>query len=164
MDCYRDHLLELEGIISDSILIGPVIILGDFNAHLGPLGGVCGSGNPNIQGILIADIMDRHNLCAVSQCEWATGPLHTYASGNSMTTVDYIIATVDYIIASLDSTSIISSSVTLPMTDLNLSDHLPLVAELTQYGLNPIQLTIPVNAWTGNKQIDQEKSMNIVGL
>lgn len=123
MDCYRDHLLELERIISDSILIGPVIILGNFNAHLGPLGGVRGSGNPNIQGILLADIMDRHT-CAVSQCEWATGPLHTYASGNSMTTVDYIIA-------SLNATSIISSCVTLPMTDLNLSDHLPLVAELT---------------------------------
>ena len=68
--------------------------------------------------------MDRHNLCAVSQCEWATGPLHTYVSGNSMTTVDCIIA-------SLDATSIISSCKTLPMTDLNTSDHLPLAAELT---------------------------------
>ena len=57
-----------------------------------PLGGVHGTGNPNLQGILLSDIMDRHNLCAVSQCEWATGPLHTYVSGNSMTTVDYIIA------------------------------------------------------------------------
>ena len=39
-----------------------------------PLGGVHGTGNPNLQGILLSDIMDRHNLCAVSQCEWATGP------------------------------------------------------------------------------------------
>ena len=78
-----------------------LLIPGDFNAHLRSLGGVCGSGNPNVQGILLADIMDRHNLCAVSQCEWATGHLHTYASENSMTTVDYIIV-------SLDATSIIS--------------------------------------------------------
>ena len=41
------------------------------------------------------------------------------------------MTTVDYIIASLDATSIISSRKTLPMTDLSMSDHLPLVAELT---------------------------------
>ena len=121
MDCYRDHLQELE---SDSALLGPVIILGDFNAHLGSLGGVRGTGNPNLQGILLSNIMDRHNLCAVSQCDSATGSLHTYVSGNSMTTVDNITA-------SLDATSMISPCKTLPMTDLNKSDHLPLVAELT---------------------------------
>ena len=102
MDCYRDHLQELERIVSNSVLLGLVIILGDFNAHLGSLGGVRGTGNPNLQGILLSDIMDRDNLCAVFQCERATGPLHTYVSGNSM-------ATVDYIIASLDATSTISS-------------------------------------------------------
>ena len=96
----------------------------DFNAHLGSLGGVRGTSNPNLQGILLSDIMDRHNLCAVCQCEWANGPLYTYVSGNSMTTVDYIFTSVN-------ATSITSSCKTLPMTDLNLSDHLPLVAELT---------------------------------
>ena len=88
MDCYRDHLQELERIITDSILLGPVIILGDFNAHLGSLGGVRGTANPNLRGILLSDIMDRHYLCALSQCEWATA----HVSGNSMITVDYIIA------------------------------------------------------------------------
>ena len=124
MDCYRDHLQELECVISDSILLGPVIILGDFNAHRGSLGGVRGTGDSNLQGILLSDVMNRHNLCAVSQCEWASGPLHTYVSGNSMTTVDYIIASPDAI-------STISSCKTLPMNDLNMSDHLPLIAELS---------------------------------
>ena len=41
------------------------------------------------------------------------------------------MTTVDYIFASVNATSITSSCKTLPMTDLNLSDHLPLVAELT---------------------------------
>lgn len=34
-DCYRrEHLVELEHIISESILQGSVVILGKFNAHL----------------------------------------------------------------------------------------------------------------------------------
>jgi len=68
--------------------------------------------------------MDRHNLCAVSQCEWATGPHFTYVSGDLMTTVDYIFAYIDAI-------SIILSCKSLPMTYLNMSDHPPLIAELT---------------------------------
>ena len=123
IDCYRDHLCELERVISDSVHIGPVIIIGDFNAHLGSLGGARGKGDPNLQGILLYDIMNRHSLCAISQCDWATGPPYTYISGNSMTTVDYIIAT-------MDATSMVSSCKTLPMADLNTSDHLPLIAEL----------------------------------
>ena len=81
----------------------------DFNAHLGSLGGVRGTSNPNLQGILLSDIMDRHNLCAVCQCEWANGPLYTYVSGNSMTTVDYIFTSVN-------ATSITSSCKTLTTT------------------------------------------------
>ena len=35
VDCYREHLVELERVISESELQGPVMVLGDFNAHLG---------------------------------------------------------------------------------------------------------------------------------
>ena len=38
LKCYRDHLIELERVISEFSLLGPVVILGDFNAHLGSLG------------------------------------------------------------------------------------------------------------------------------
>ena len=41
------------------------------------------------------------------------------------------MTTVDYIIASPDAISTISSCKTLPMNDLNMSDHLPLIAELS---------------------------------
>ena len=34
LECYRDHLIELERVISESFLLGPVVVLGDFNAHL----------------------------------------------------------------------------------------------------------------------------------
>ena len=83
-----------------------------------------------------------------------------HVSGNSMTTVDYIIA-------SLDATSIISSCKTLPMTDLNMSDHLPLVAELTiEYQVQtPPNTHTNLHSWLdGSKQLNQERSMNTVGL
>ena len=160
MDYYREPLQELERNISDFVLLGPVIILGDFNAHLGSLGGVRGSGNPNLQGDLLSDIMDRHKLCTVSQCEWATGPLHTYVSGNIMTTVDYIIASL--------AISMILSCKTLPMMDLNMSDHLPLVTDLSigcPVRLNRILAFItPIHGWIGSKLLNQDRSVNTVGL
>ena len=42
MECYSEHLVELENLISESERLGPIVIIGDFNAHLGKLGGVRG--------------------------------------------------------------------------------------------------------------------------
>ena len=39
VDCYREHLVELEHVVSESRLLGPVAVLGDLNAHLGLLEG-----------------------------------------------------------------------------------------------------------------------------
>ena len=41
-ECYSEHLVELERLISDRQHFGPVIITGAFNAHLGTIGGVRG--------------------------------------------------------------------------------------------------------------------------
>lgn len=30
VDCYREHLLELERVVSEARLLGPVTVLGDF--------------------------------------------------------------------------------------------------------------------------------------
>ena len=35
IDFYREHTKELERVISESWLLGPVTVLRDFNAHLG---------------------------------------------------------------------------------------------------------------------------------
>ena len=35
VDCYQEHMKELERVVSESRLLGPVTVLGDFNAHLG---------------------------------------------------------------------------------------------------------------------------------
>ena len=44
VDCYREHLTELERVVSESRLLGPVTVLGDFNAHLE-------AGRQNLQGV-----------------------------------------------------------------------------------------------------------------
>ena len=116
-------MVELERIISVSALLGPVVVLGDFNAHLGTLGGERGKGSSNLQGMLLSEVMDRCNLSAVSLSSLATGPAFTYISGDVKTTVDYALA-------DFEAASLISSCQTLPMDDLNTSDHLPLVLEL----------------------------------
>ena len=34
LECYRDHLIQRERVISESSLLSPVVVLGDFNAHI----------------------------------------------------------------------------------------------------------------------------------
>ena len=47
VDHYREHLVELEHMVSESRLLGPVAIPGDFIAHLGLLEGE----SQNLQGV-----------------------------------------------------------------------------------------------------------------
>ena len=66
IDKYVQVLCELERLISEGQRVGPVLVGGDFNAHLGALGGVRGSREPNQQGVLLSDLLDR--------CEMYTHP------------------------------------------------------------------------------------------
>ena len=88
IDCYTDHLIELECVIRDSQLLGPVVVLGDYKAHLRGGGG---EGVQNLQGVLLQEILDQRDLIAVSQGALASGPNYTFCCGNARTTVDYNI-------------------------------------------------------------------------
>ena len=66
MECYTNHLIELERIINESSVLGKVIVLGDFNAHLGTLGGVRGRGPANTQGVLVSELSLLQSQCSVS--------------------------------------------------------------------------------------------------
>ena len=120
VDCYREHLVELERVISESELQGPVVVLGDFNAHLGGEAG----GEQNLQGALLQEVLERCSLSAVSQGVMASGPGYTFCSGDVRTTVDYILMDVE-------AASMMVSCRTHPMEDLNTSDHLPLTVHLS---------------------------------
>ena len=58
--------------------MGAVVVMGDFNAHLGALAGAQGQGDPNTQGVLLEEILKRCELYAVSQSEITSGPEYTY--------------------------------------------------------------------------------------
>ena len=68
-----EHLKELGKVVSESQLLGPVTVLGDFNAHLG--GWEC---QQNIQGVLLQEMMERCELSAVSEgCSPLVWDTHT---------------------------------------------------------------------------------------
>ena len=54
-----------------------------------------GLGDPNVQGVLVSEVMERCNLSAVSVGSLLSGPSFTYLSGDVRTTVDNILADVD---------------------------------------------------------------------
>ena len=70
--------MELESLISEGQRLGPVLIAGDFNAHLGPLGGIRGQGIPNQQGVLLKQLLDRCELHVVSLSSLSEGPFYTF--------------------------------------------------------------------------------------
>ena len=121
VDCYREHLVELERIVSKSQVLGSVAVLGDFNAHLG--GEYC-PGNQNLQEVLLQAVLEKCELSAVSQGALASGPGYTYCTGEVRTTVDYILMDVGAV-------SMMDSCYTHPMDDLNTSDYLPLTVSLS---------------------------------
>ena len=120
VNCYRDHLIELEHVISDSQPMGPVVVLGDFNAHLS--GAKC-AGEQNLQGVMLQEVLEWCELSAVSQGALSSGPDYTYYSGDVRTTIDYILMDVD-------AASMMLSCYTHSMEDLNTSDHIPLTVSL----------------------------------
>ena len=136
---YCEHLVELERVISASQESGPVLIVGDFNAHLASLGGVRGHGSPNQQGFLLKQLLDHCELYVVSLSALSEGPSFTFWNSDSETTVDYIIA-------SYDASCYITSCLTHELSPLNCSDHLPLTTTLclptsTSTSLGPSPVT-----------------------
>ena len=77
----------------------------------------------NSQGHLLQGVLDRCSFSAVSLGGLACGPGYAYCCGSTRTTVDYILMDVS-------ATSLLQSCQTLPMDDLNTSDHLPIVASI----------------------------------
>ena len=123
MECYSEHHIELERFISEHQQHGPMVIMGDFNAHLGTLGGGTGIGKPNQQAILLHQLIARCNLHAVSLSSLSQGPQYTFQNSVSQTTVDYILV-------SHDTTEYIQQCFTHNSAPLNNSDHLPITAVL----------------------------------
>ena len=95
VELYCESLIERESAISESEHWGPVIIARDFNAHLGTTWGPRAHKNPNLQGVLLGEVLDSCKLHAVSLGETTSGPSYTYLSGETTTIVDYILTDIE---------------------------------------------------------------------
>ena len=62
IDYYREQLIELERVVCESALLGPVTVLGDLMHTCGGRG----MEDPNLQGVLLQEMMERTGLSTVS--------------------------------------------------------------------------------------------------
>ena len=100
-----------------------MVVVGDFNVHLGALWGPRGTGDSNVQGVLLFDLLGRCEFSAMSLGSASGGECYTYKSGTTTTTVDYVLM-------DLAAASMMMSCEILVEADLNTSDHLPLTVAL----------------------------------
>ena len=103
---------------------GPVVIIGDFNAHIGLPDSNRAQCQTNAQGHLLRDLIDRTGHYAVSLCDLATGPTHTFYGGGGRNT------TVDFCFLDCWAAHLVLECVVLPRHPLNLSDHLAVKVKL----------------------------------
>ena len=91
ISCYREVLNELENVVSVLQRSGPVIVIGDFNAHIGQPYSERTPGQTNAQGQLLLDMINHSNQYIASLVDRAAGATYTFCSGNCYTVVDYCL-------------------------------------------------------------------------
>ena len=122
-EAYSSYLDEVNDTVAKLSPNSPAIIVGDFNCHLGHLGGPRSSDTPNSRGLQWKELIDHHSLHVPSLCHFAQGPVHTYHCSSVSTTVDYVLGNLPL------STGLLACE-TLEDHPLNTSDHLPIVTKL----------------------------------
>ena len=88
-DVYDSYFDSVDHCISQLSKKGPLLVLGDLNAHLGSRD----TSVINSRGNKWIKMIDEHSLINTSLCSIAFGPTYTYTSGGNFTIIDYIIST-----------------------------------------------------------------------
>lgn len=70
---YNEYLLELENAVHALQTDRPVLIMGDFNAHISNLHYGHGNCESNLHGYLLMNVM-KHTLCELTSCPGPTSP------------------------------------------------------------------------------------------
>ena len=121
LSLFNEELNTIEAVCCSQEKKGPVLIAGDFNAHLGPLGVPRVLGSPNLPGFALKEFIDRNLLFAASCADFASGPYYTCTT---QTTVDYVLVTTAC-------SFLITSCFIHEEHPLNTSDHLPITTSLS---------------------------------
>ena len=87
-DIYQDYLSNMEKLVN-SHPHGPIIIAGDYNAHVGPVGGPRYQERQDCQGKLLAELVDRNDLFFISLSGCTKGPHYTFFRDGVSSTTDY---------------------------------------------------------------------------
>ena len=125
------YLESAEHLVSQVETDGPLLIVGDLNAHLGSTTIDRGINHTNHRGRLWNNFISEHNLCNVSMGSLSSGAAYTYSSGDFTSTIDYVLTIQDAHRGVL-------SCVTLEDHPLNSSDYLP--AKLTSLTYDSLHL------------------------
>ena len=78
IEVFKEYLQDLENVVNSLQADGPVLIMGDFNAHISSTMYSRGNKNSNTQGDLLSDMMVRTDHYAVSLCKPTVGPNFTF--------------------------------------------------------------------------------------
>ena len=122
-ETYNNYITAVNQVISTVPPLSPLLLAGDLNCHIGKLGGPRSLADPNHRGVQWMELIDNHSLYIPSLSTLATGPVHTFHSNRSATTVDYVIGNLPL------STVLVSCRVEEDHP-VNTSVHLPIVSKL----------------------------------
>ena len=134
---FSEYLSELINAFNALKSNGPILLVGDFNAHLSNEIGNSSSSR-NQQSTLLSDFLQQNDLFVASTCCLATGPKYTFYSNTYKTTVDYILAD-----------SSLANNLVSCFVHINLSDHLPISVSLN---LNTVMVSTSPKSATVNWQ------------
>ena len=122
---YRECVDVLESILYQLHPSGMIIVLGDFNAHIGNVGGPRSFTQTNARGSIIGEVMDSFELLSVNSQSFCKGPVETFYANGGMAKI-----TVDHILIPTDKVQFISYCAVLRECSSNLSYHRPIFCVL----------------------------------
>ena len=141
---FRETLDELQNIINDLYSTCQLVILGDYNAHIGPEGGPRGIGKSSNNGVILKEFTQINSLCILDLQSLTSGPKYTYTSHwGSVSYIDHIVVSNDLINY--------ATQCSVYEDDMeNHSDHLPIELQLniqTRIDMNKSKRSMSKIAW-----------------
>lgn len=121
LNVYKACLEELEDAINQLYNRGTIIVLGDFNCHIGMYGGLRSFSDLNERGKLFVGLMQRFGFISLNSQQFCSGPVESFYSNNG-----HIKTTVDHILIKEDQLHLIKSCYVGDDNSCNLSFHRPI--------------------------------------
>ena len=134
---YRECMDILEDIIHQLHHKGTLVILGDFNAHIGDFGGPRSFDSINEKGKELIELMQRTNFKSVNSQLFCTGPIETFYGQEGL-----ITTTIDHIFMKVDELFLVSDCSVQNENCINLSFHLPIFCSLNIHLLHHVRLNM----------------------